>query len=368
MHTLLKKHLLLGLMLGVLSCGISHLLYAQNRAKDVKLGAYYFDGWTGKTMHIKKKMVDSFPERKPIWGWETSKAHLMTTQIDLASKAGISFFSFCWYFGKNKDTGVVHADLKNNALDLYLNASNRKKLGFNLLVANHAGYIFKASDWEDLCIYWISLFKQPGYVMVDQQPLITFFSISALKQTFGNAQNINQAFIQFKSMAQKEGLKGVTIAVSVSNTESIELAKASGVDILTGYNYHNDGLRNIKNLEVLPIDSMQVKEVALWNHLANQSDIPYIPAVTLNWDQRPWDKEDVKKSPRFSGFNGKSVTQSIFNSRKWIKANPKKTTKEKIVLLYAWNEYGEGAWLTPSISMGNQLLMGVKNGIKRSLK
>lgn len=368
MHTFFKKHSLFILVLAVLLSGTTHVLSAQNHAKDIRLGAYYFDGWTGKTMHIKKKMVDSFPERKPIWGWETSKAKLMSTQIDLAARSGISFFSFCWYFGKNKEAGVVHADLKNNALDLYLNAPNRKKLGFNLLVANHAGYVFKASDWEDLCTYWISLFKQPGYVMVDQKPLITFFSISALAQTFGSTQNINKAFAQFKSMAQKEGLKGVSIAVSVSNTESIELANASGADVLTGYNYHSDGLRNKKNLEVLPIDSMQVKEVALWNQLAMQSDKAYIPAVTLNWDQRPWDNPDVKKSPRFSGFSGQSVSQSVVNSRRWIKTNASKTTTEKIVLLYAWNEYGEGAWLTPTKKMGNQLLIGVKNGLKRSIK
>src|SRR4051812_33911811 len=66
---------------------------------NIKMGAYYFDGWTGKTFHI-SPALDSFPERKPVWGWVTSTPSAITEQIDLAADAGISFFNFCWYYNK----------------------------------------------------------------------------------------------------------------------------------------------------------------------------------------------------------------------------------------------------------------------------
>mgnify|MGYP001835280145 FL=1 len=33
---------------------------------------------------------------------------------------------------------------------------------------------------------------------------------------------------------------------------------------------------------------------------------------------------------------------------KWVNENPDKTVPEKIVLVYAWNELGEGGYLVPT--------------------
>lgn len=32
----------------------------------------------------------------------------------------------------------------------------------------------------------------------------------------------------------------------------------------------------------------------------------------------------------------------------WMEKNPEKTTREKIMLIYAWNEYGEGGYIAPT--------------------
>jgi hypothetical protein len=33
------------------------------------VGAYYFDGWSGKTSHVTKLPETEFADRKPVWGW-----------------------------------------------------------------------------------------------------------------------------------------------------------------------------------------------------------------------------------------------------------------------------------------------------------
>jgi hypothetical protein len=74
------------------------------------LGAYYFDGWAGKSphagkaewakdapTHLTKRMLDEFPDREPVWGWRDDTPAVMERQIDLAADHGIAFFAFCWY-------------------------------------------------------------------------------------------------------------------------------------------------------------------------------------------------------------------------------------------------------------------------------
>src|SRR5438034_1397685 len=65
----------------------------------IQLGAYYFDGWAKAVSgHLTPRLRDSFPDRKPKWGWVTSTPEIVKDQIDLAADAGLSFFSFCWYY------------------------------------------------------------------------------------------------------------------------------------------------------------------------------------------------------------------------------------------------------------------------------
>ena len=75
----------------------SSISKSEKMHKSVRFGAYYFDGWTGiYPWHITPELVKSFPNREPKWGWITSSQEVMNEQISLASKSGLSFFSFCW--------------------------------------------------------------------------------------------------------------------------------------------------------------------------------------------------------------------------------------------------------------------------------
>lgn len=332
--------------------------------QSLKLGAYYFDGWTGKSeFHLTKNLVDSFPDRKPVWGWKTSTPEIMSKQIDVAAQYGISFFSFCWYFRRDKASSRVDMDVKNNALNLFIKSPNKDKLSFNILVANHKGYIFQEEDWDDLCRYWCELFKQTNYLKVNNKPLITFFSIPFLFQTFKTKDNVIEALNKLRTVAQQEGLEGVTIAANVTSAQAIKTADACGFDILTGYNSHNYESEEASG-RVMSIDSMRSKETGVWERIARASNTPIIPNITLNWDPRSVPKADVSKSLRYSGYSGASVTQSIIACRRWMAKNQKHLAPENVAILYAWNEYGEGSWLTPSATLKYSLLQGVAAGLK----
>ena len=54
------------------------------QSADPKIGAYYFDGWSGTTFHITDELRQSYPEREPIWGWMTSSQEIVDEQIKYA--------------------------------------------------------------------------------------------------------------------------------------------------------------------------------------------------------------------------------------------------------------------------------------------
>lgn len=345
---------------------VSAVTQAQKRsAPPIQVGAYYFDGWTGQTpMHMPRALIDSFPEREPVWGWLTSSPKVLHNQIDAAADAGLSFFSFCWYYSTNKQGAVVD-DPKNHALSLYLKAANKDRLKFCLLVANHQGHYVGPADWAKVSKAWLQLFKKPTHLQVNGRPLLIFFSASTLVSQFGSTQAVRQAFDSLRMAAVKAGLAGVTIAACASpNSDSFRLAQDCGFDLLTGYNYHSAGFK--PSIIETPIDSMAVASRRIWDQF-KIAPVPYIPTVTLNWDPRPWANLNKahRNAPRYVGFSSNSVYKDVQMARQWIETNPGKTPKEKIALLYAWNEYGEGAWLTPTRNGKDNPLTGVKKALKR---
>jgi Glycosyltransferase WbsX len=341
----IKFYLLVALVL----VSLSVFIFAKplTNTSKIQLGAYYFDGWTGTyPYHITATLKDSFPEREPKWGWITSKQKVMDEQIELASSVGLSFFSFCWYF---KDQKSYTQEPLNNALGLYKKSVNKRKLKYCLLVTNHTGFEFSPDDWSFVTKEWIFHFKdKKSYLTVDGKPLIIFFSVKSLIKKFGNAENVRNAFDELKQKSIQAGLKGVTIACCISDNKSdIKLTEKCGFDVLTGYNYRSAGFSEKKN--VIPIQNLIDAEPKIWNKIIQATKLKYIPLSTLNWDPRPWSdgKNWYSKEPHYTGFSVESVFKSVRSCIDWIRVNQNVTTKEKIAILNAWNENGEGAWLTP---------------------
>lgn len=329
----------------------------------IVLGAYYFDGWASdKPDHLTPKLRDSFPDRKPKWGWVTSTPEVVKDQIDLAADAGLSFFSFCWYYPSYNQKNFTHDPL-NHALSLYLASPNKSRLQFSLMVANHAGQQIGPEDWTAVTDEWVRLFKDPGYLKVDGKPFLTFFTVTSLIGKFGSPEAVSQAFDQLREKARQAGLAGVTIATCPSPTpEAVKQAKSVGCDFVTGYNYPTLGFKD--HLMEHNVDSLSNIGSTVWDRFLPTS-LPYIPVATLNWDPRPWANGTnwYSKSVHYTGYNSNSVYRSIKSLKNWISSHGSATSREHIALLYAWNEYGEGAWLTPGENDTLHLLSGVKKAL-----
>lgn len=338
------------------------LVYGQDQTgNSFRIGAYYFDGWTGKTNHITRSLTENYKERAPVWGWVTSTPEILRKQVKAAVNAEIDFFTFCWYYSelskKNQE------EPRNHALSLFVKSKDKQGLKFNLLVSNHYGYIIGPADWLKVSATWLDLFEMDAYLKFNEKPLITFLSLKMLMSSFGSAAKIKSALDQLRAAAVSRGLKGLSIGICITPDEKeIALARHCGFDVLTGYNYHDQTL--INGQSVSPITAVSKREKVVWASFL-KFDLPYIPVSTLNWDPRPWDEMNKMKrpSPHFKGYAPASVFQSVQGLKDWVVTNNPTRSSDQIAMLYAWNEYGEGAWLTPSNQYKNGLLDAVKKAL-----
>jgi len=327
---------------------------------DLIVGAYYFDGWRNNPNHLTRSLTDSFAYRKPVWGWNSHGQ--MDREIRLAAGAGINYFSFCWYLRGNDEAGYK-LDKYNQGLFEFDRKKGLGLMRFSILVANHEGSEISPGNWELASRLWLELFKKTYYLKVGGNPIITFFSIRSLVAQFGSVEKVNTAFKELKAKAVKAGFSGVKIAICVgSGTNECRQAVEAGADVLTGYNHAYEGIETERM--AYPYEVLRRNSELTWDKIAS-FQLPVIPAVTLNWDPRPWSYGNalLSKSHWFTGYGASTCEESIRSVRIWLRNHRARNGELQMAVIYAWNEYGEGAWLTPSGS--DSLLNGVKAGLAK---
>jgi hypothetical protein len=333
----------------------------QHRPKArATVGAYYFDGWSGKTNHATKLLETEFADRKPVWGWNDDTLAIMQRQIDYCADHGIAFWAVDWYYpeGRNKTTPL------NNALGLYLKAPNRQRLKFCLLVANHAGFRIGPKDWDTCCRKWIELFRQPTHLRLGGRPLLIFFSPGELQQAFGGVEGVRKALDSLRAKAKKAGLPGVAVAACTGPGRHLNDLARSGYTLLTGYNY-NLGWMNGGGSQ--PFRKLIEGNERIFNQFAKETPLPYVPVITAGWDRRPWEQGKLppeKMSVWYPDRTPKLVEQFVRLGVRWMDKHPDKTTPERLLLIYAWNENGEGGYLTPTAKDGTEYLEAVQRAIR----
>jgi hypothetical protein len=274
-------------------------------------------------------MAKEFPDREPIWGWRDDSLEIMERQIDLAADHGISFFVFCWYWHPTKQG--VDQDPKHTGLQLFLKAKNNHRLKFCLLVANHQGFLIgEATNWRKAAEYWMPYFTHPQHVSVDGKPLVILF----------NPGDSNAAGItHLQTMAKKAGLPGLAIAACGGGSAARGFTHQTHYNITLGY---TGGSQEHHYSELVEAHQKA------WS---GNKDLPFIPEVTAGWDKRPWEGErGLKQKPGwyFPDRTSEAFGQFVQSGVDWMDRHPEQTTKERLLLIYAWNEFGEGGYIAPT--------------------
>ena len=330
------------------------------RNSSYEVGAYYFSGWShGQNDNINPLLTGRFHTSEPLIGWYDDSQSVVDKSITQAANAGIDFFAFDWY--DIKQSPFPTDQTLNEALGFYLKSTQRHRLKFSLVWVDHAPFVptpdhpaavkaWPAKEWPRLIDAWIPLFKQPDYVRVNGKPLLTIFSPEHLREVFGGSAAVRAGLEELRRRVRAAGLPGVTIAVAAtvvptSNPIKVQELNTEGYDVATGYNYHSIGGERYR--VPTPYAHLVAENAATWDRVASGVHLPYMPVITSGWDQS-FSYREQATAIIYAGRTPAQFACYAVRARHWVDTHPGQTTKEHIVMLYAWNEIGEGGALIPN--------------------
>ena len=166
-----------------------------------------------------------------------------------------------------------------------------------------------------------------------------------------------------RDKAKDAGLPGVAIAACTGPGGHLDDLARSGYTLLTGYNY-NLGWQSGGGSQ--PFQKLIEGNGRIFDQFAEQTPLPYVPVVTVGWDRRPWEKGKLppeKMSVWYPDRTPKLVEEFVRVGVRWLDEHPDKRTAQRLLLLYAWNENGEGGYLTPTAADGTEYLEAVDRAI-----
>lgn len=335
--------------------------------EPLKVGVYYFGGWQSEpNYHLEKPnsllLTPAFKNRMPLSGWYDDQPKVMDKEIEWAVRDGIDFFAFLWYWPEalSQEEGRL-----NYPLDCFLRSTvkGRKYLKFCVVYTNHGPFdIAPRDDWDRYTRLWIKWMSRRDYFRVAAQkgeqakPLFIIFSPQRFHDHWKAVpEGARGALNSLREMAAKRGLPGIVIG-GCWDPSSKEIFEEDGYDIVTGYNFA--WLGNTQAREPGTYDSLAKGHLSIWDSMATLGK-PIIPLITSGWDPRPW-PGTAMVSPYYPDRTPQRFNNFCRSAKGWIDSHEGDVVVPKSVLIYAWNELGEGGYILPTIGEGYGYLEAIK--------
>jgi len=333
---------------------------AASGQKKARLGAYYFDGWSGPltNFHFNGLPFGPYQDRQPSSGWQDNSQCAIEQQLAWAHNFGIDFFVFDWYFNVQvTDPG----ENLNSALEITHSLSNRHGMQYAILYVNGSPFDVSPADWTSALNEWVSYMTDSAYVRVNGMPVFFVLNVGQMHQVFGSAAAVASALAQLRAAAQAQGLPGVYVGGGFgepsgtmgqpSLTPGFSIAQSDGYDAVALYGYP---FAPTPMNGMLPFSTLSAAGQWTWNEAVLNSSLPFIPTAMSGWDPRPWNEtEPTTGDLMWYSRSPQEVATFIGDAIAWTttypQLRPESAPTPPLVLIEAWNEFGEGSHILPTV-------------------
>jgi hypothetical protein len=332
----------------------------QTRAR---VGAYYFDGWAGPLtrQHFQGLVNGPFQDRQPLSGWQDNTQCAVEQQLAWARNSGIDFFVFDWYF--NVQVNYPGENL-NSALQITHALPDRHGMQYAILYVSGPPFVVGPADWSTAVTEWVGYMTDPDYVRINGKPVFFIINVAELRQDFGSSAAVAAALNQLRAAAQAQGLPGVYVVGGFGQPsgsmgqESLDdgflIASQDGYDAVAFYNYP---FAPTPVNGMLPFSTLSEAGLWTWDQARLHCPVPFIPTAMAGWDPRPWDEpEPTTGDLMWYSRTPQDVATFVSDAITWANSNPQLRPEPSptppLVLIEAWNEFGEGSHMLPTVGDG----------------
>jgi len=172
-------------------CGIPSSAPASGQT-SARLGAYYFDGWSGPltNFHFQGLPLGPYQDRQPFSGWQDNSICAVEQQLARAHNFGIDFFVFDWYFNV-----VVNdpGENLNSALQIIQALPNRHGMQYAILYVDSPPFDVQPTNRTTAVNEWIGYMTDPDYVQVSGKPVLFIIDVGEMRSVFGTSAAVSAA-------------------------------------------------------------------------------------------------------------------------------------------------------------------------------
>lgn len=334
---------------------------ASTKAKPL-VGVYYFPGWhrtggeKGKPPYNKssdgsewRNAIMKAAHPRAVCGfYDDANPKVWDYFNRWMTGHGIDFIAFDWYYNDGQE---YLADSLDGG---FLPSDPDPKLKYCLHWCNHGGpwWLKPLDQSTDKLLKMIDLacdkhFKRANYLRIDGKPVFMIYENDTLRG-FGDVKSNLAAMRQ---RAAERGLPGLYIVgvYSGADRSQIDMRKSCGYDAFCAYTYA--WMRGPKvTWDSKTYDYKDITENIVANvhpylaRVAKTDGIPYWPTTFSGWDDRP--RAGLENGLVLLGNTPEQFGRMFKSALGHV--NP----ASPVVMVEAWNEWGEGACIEPSEEHG----------------
>ena len=303
-----------------------------------------------------------------MWGYEhDDDPEVMERWIDAAADHGVNVFVFDWYW---YDGGPFLEGCLN---DGFLKARNRDRMQFYVMWANHT---VKRNYWnchrygDDESVLWSGsvdeenfrkvvdrvigqYFSEPNYFKIDGRPVFSVFSLDELIASFdGDLERARKGMEYFREKTREAGFPDLCLQIMTfgADAATAERAKAIGVDCTTQYGWATTRREDYLQWAAEGTEATEA--------MADAFGVPHFPSVSVGWDDTPRFPAKGKADVVHHNVTPQAFAAALQRAKEYCDARP---DQPKIITIYAFNEWVEGAYLLPDMRYGFGYLEAVRD-------
>jgi hypothetical protein len=316
----------------------------------VLVGAHHCPLWEADKPFMWSQLL-KHPERTPALGFYAQEnPEVSDWETKWATEHGISYFIYCWY--RAGQGGPVKTNFSSAIHDALFKSKFQDKMKFTIMWENQSRGVAGVADENDLMVnllpFWIeNYFKHPGYVKIDNKPLLFIYRPEFLIDDLGGEDKVVRAFGKMRQACKDAGFDGLHLLGEYRGLDpkQLELMKRIGLDYTFAYCWYvPDNPTPEKAIDT---------QIGYINKTREMGILPEVVTVSQAWSG--WNDEGtIWKIPP-------TEYKTLLERAKDIIATfPANELGSKTMILDNWNEWGEGHYIAPYREYGFGYLDAVR--------